>query len=385
MSETRRPRAFVLLAHGFGATARRKRFESGQLIGLNEPEPYGYAHAEKDGIDVTYGEDRPEGRLTRLARLGVRAILGFDLVHAWRHRAQIAAADVVWTHTESQSLAAALVCRTLPRAQRPRMVMGHVWLMDRWPRLDPLRKALYRSLLAQADVMAFHSPLNTEQARKAFPQIRSELVRYGIVCGPKVPPKTISGTPPLRVLALGNDRHRDWATLVASVAGCDDLDLTIVSRTVPAKLVAGHANIRVDAVDSNDKLHALYAASDVVALPLGPNIHVSGSTVSQEAAVMGLPAVVSDVGGLREAYFDDSAVTYVPPGDADALRAALRAQRADPAAARARALRAQAEMSETGLSSRSFARDHARLTFEILGRPEGAKALESATDAPETS
>lgn len=381
---TRRPRAFVLLAHGFGATARRKRYESGALIGLNEPLPYGYFHAEQDGIEVVYGEDTREGRLTRLMRLGLRAILGFDLVHAWRHRQEIAAADIVWTHTESQSLGAALVWRSLPKARRPRMLLAHVWLIDRWPRFGPLRRGVYRWLLSCADVMAFHSPLNTAEAQRLFPDLRCELVRYGIVCGPKVAPKTITGPPPLKVLALGNDRHRDWETLAAAVAGCDDLDLTIVSRSVPKRLVAGQGNMRIDAVDSNDKLHALYAASDVVALPLKDNIHVSGSTVSQEAAVMGLPAVISDVGGLREAYFDADCVTYVPPGDAEALREALRAQAGDPDAARARAVRAQAQMSETGLSSRSFARDHARLSYEILGQPERAAALVAAVSETNT-
>lgn len=362
-----RPRAFVLLAYGFGARTRKAKFDAGRLIGLNEPYAYGYFHAAEEGIEVIYGEDAQEGWLGKLGRLAIRAVTGFDFVHAWRQRAEIAAVDIVWTHTESQSLAVGAVWRLLPKASRPRLLFQQIWLIDSWPALGPLRRCFYRWLLAPADVLTFHSPLNTEIASRIFAPQRCELVRYGIVAEPKIAPKRIVPGSVLRVLALGNDRHRDWETLLAAVAGCEDLHLTIISGTVSKALLAGHSNVTLARVTTNEALFAQYAAADVVALCLRSNLHVSGSTVSQEAAVMGVPMVISDVGGLRAAYFDDSCVTYVPPGDPAALRAALREQASDPAAAQARAVRAQARMSSEGLSSRAFARDHALLSFEILG------------------
>jgi glycosyltransferase involved in cell wall biosynthesis len=246
-------------------------------------------------------------------------------------------------------------------------LLQQIWLIDRWPRFGPFRRWFYRWLLAPADVLTFHSPLNTERAREIFPEHRCELVRFGIAAEPKTPPRLIRPGGVLQVLALGSDRHRDWATLIAAVDGCADLHLTIVSGTIPAHLLAGKRNVERARITRNGDLFACYARADVVALSLKPNLHVSGSTVSQEAAVMGVPAVISDVGGLR-AYFDDSCVTYVPPGDATALRAALRAQAADPEATRQRAVRAQARMSPEGLSSQAFAREHARLSFESLGQ-----------------
>ena len=366
VNSSRRPRAFVLLAYGFGAKARKAKFDAGELIGLNEPYAYGYFHAKDDGIDVIYSEDRPESRFSRLARLVLRAVLGFDLIHAFRHRSEIMSADIVWTHTESQSLAAGFVWRSLPKAKRPRLLFQQIWLIDRWPRLFPLRKYLFRWLLAPADVLTFHSPLNTAKAREIFPNQRCELVRYGIVCEPKILPRKIEGGGPLRVLALGNDRHRDWKTLIAAVDRCEDLHLTIVSRTIPRALVVGKPNVTLARITRNEDLFAQYAAADVVALCLKSNLHVSGSTVSQEAAVMGVPAVITDVGGLR-AYFDENCVCYVPQGDPSALRAALRAQAADPDAAYQRAVNAQANLSPEGISSRTFARDHAILSFQILG------------------
>jgi glycosyltransferase involved in cell wall biosynthesis len=364
-----RPRAFVLLARTLGASARRARFERGMLPGLNEPLPYGYFHAEQDGIAVHYSEDAPEGPLGKTLRLALRALCGFDLLHAWRHRRQIAAADIVWTHTESQSLGVALVTRLLPRRRRPRLLLQQIWLIDRWPRLGPLHRALYRALLRRADLLTFHSPLNTAEARRLFPGQRCEMLRYGIVCGPKRPPRRPGTGPVLEVVSLGNDRHRDWQTLVAAVAGQPGIRLTVASETAPLRLLAGHANIRLLRPERQAEILALYEGADVLALALKPNLHVSGCTVAQEAAVMGLPMVLSDTGGLREAYFGADCASYVPPGDALALRAALLAQRADPAAAQARARAAQRRMSEAGLSSRAFARDHARLSREILAAP----------------
>lgn len=363
---TRHPRAFVLLARGFSAEAWHEKWRSGQLLGLNEPYAYGYHHAKDEGFDVVYSQDAPEGPLGKLFRLGIRAITGFDFAHAWHNRAQFSAADVVWTHTESQSLAAGLLYRLTPAAQRPRMILQSVWLMDSWARTGALRRRLYQWLLAPADVLTFHSPLNVALAREAFAGQRCELVHFGIAHGPKVAPKRIDvGQQPLRVLSLGSDRHRDWGTLIDAVRGSPELTLTIVSGTLEAQRVADVANARIVRPKTNDELKALFGAADVVVVPLKPNLHASGITVMQEAAVMGLPMVVADVGGLRD-YFGDDCVSYVPSQDVAALRAAILAQRDDPDAAHARATAAQARMGPTGLSAVAFAHQHAALSRQIL-------------------
>ncbi len=98
-------RVFVHLAHGFGAREWQKRWSEGKVFGINEPLPYGYFRANKLGCVVEYSEDKSETILVTLFRLGVRAIFGFDLIHAWRNFDGIRKANVVWTHTESQYLA----------------------------------------------------------------------------------------------------------------------------------------------------------------------------------------------------------------------------------------------------------------------------------------
>ncbi|WP_443798338.1 glycosyltransferase, partial [Burkholderia gladioli] len=61
--------------------------------------------------------------------------------------------------------------------------------------------------------------------------------------------------------------------------------------------------------------------ADVIVVPLRPNHHASGITVMLEAAAVGKPMIVSDVGGLRD-YFPNDCAAYVPAFDASAMRGA---------------------------------------------------------------
>jgi glycosyltransferase involved in cell wall biosynthesis len=360
--------AFVLVARGFGGDAWNERWRNGQLLGLNEPYAYGYRHAEDAGLRVIYSEDRPEGAVGRILRLGWRWLLGFDLVHAWRNRRAFFAADAVWTHTESQSLAAAALCLLFPWRKRPKLILQSVWLMDRWPDLGRLKKRLYRGLMARADLLSFHSPLNLDRARRVFPEKRCELILFGISTDLiREPVSRDRPSGPFRLLALGNDRHRDWPTLVSAVRGLTGVELRIVSSACPPQLLEDAQNIRIVRPVSNAELLDLYAWTDAVVVPLVDNCHASGTTVLQEAVLMGKPVVVSDAGGLR-AYFDNDSVVYVPPQDAAALQGAIMALAEEPDAARQRACTAQAHMRNAGISARDFALRHAVWTRELLGR-----------------
>lgn len=363
---TRRPVAFVLLAHGFGAATWNRLYHTGKIIGLNEEYAYGYHHAERHGVQVVYSQDGREGPLGKLARLGLGALLGFDLLHAWRNRADFFAADVVWTHTESQSLAASLLCRLFPHRRAPRLLLQSVWLCDRWDDFSRLRRWCYRRLLEKADILTFLSPLNQAKAQQIFPGQRCEMVHFGIATTCLTPPRAPGGGARLHLLSLGNDRHRDWPTLVAAVRDQPWLQLTIVSSTVKPGLVSGLDNCKVVKARHNDELEALFAAADLVIVPLVNNLHASGITVLEEAVIKGRPVIVSDTGGLR-AYFGDDDVRYVPPNDPQALRQAIEELARDAERALARARSAQTKIGCPGLSAESFARQHALLSLELLG------------------
>ncbi|OXH87791.1 hypothetical protein CA831_19630 [Burkholderia multivorans] len=78
---------------------------------------------------------------------------------------------------------------------------------------------------------------------------------------------------------------------------------------------AWHApNVAIGSASGLAKQHELYAWADVIVVPLRPNFHASGITVMLEAAALGKPMIVSDVGGLTD-YFPHDTAAYVPPFD----------------------------------------------------------------------
>ena len=363
-------RVFVHLAHGFDVRVWESKWRSGELLGINDPSPYGYHRAAQWGAEVTFSSDHSESGPVRLLRQGVRVLLGFDLVHAWRNRRGLQECDVVWTHTESNYLgvAAALTLALAGRGahRRPKLIGQSIWLFDKWDRIGAVRRTLYRALISRVDVLTVLSPSNLAIAHKIFPQHRVEFVPFGIsvddVRAVRVRPAPVT----LRILSVGNDRHRDWKTLLSTVTALDDVELRIVSRQLKSKALARTRNSTLALPTLNAELIALYEWADLVVVPLKENLHASGITVCEEAAVMGIPVIASDVGGLRS-YFDDSAIVFVPPGDSSALCAAITELRSDPALRRSVAESAQKLMGDHGLSSQSFVRAHVRISESLLG------------------
>lgn len=357
----------IHLAYGFGKEAWQRRHASGALIGMNDADPYGYYRAEHMGAQLTSSLDHAEGRLGYLVRMGFRALLGFDFLHAWRNRGMMSRSEIVWTHTESQFLA---VCLTFilsghARNERPKIIGQSVWMMDGWQALSWPRRQLWRALIRHVDIMTFLSPDNLAVAEREFPGIRKELVLFGINADGGMLPVARAPHDGLKLVAIGNDIHRDWATLIAAVAPRPDWRLTIVSKTCNPRLADGIGNVTIRVVDNTSDLLNLYQQADLAIVPLRPNLHASGITVMLEAAIAGLPMIVSDVGGLK-AYFDDRQVRYVPEGDAGQLREAIADLAIDRDERMTMAIRAQARIGPQGLSSESYARRHVELSRTLL-------------------
>ncbi|MBO1360964.1 glycosyltransferase family 4 protein [Acetobacter sacchari] len=356
---------FVQLSYGYGARVWHDLWTRGKVIGVNEKYAYGYYRAAGPNVVIEQSEDLVEPLPSKAVRYAVRLLLGFDFVHAWRNRHGIRKADIVWTHTEAQSLATAMVL-LLSRGRKPRLLAQSVWLVDRWPRRNSLQKALYRFLLNKADLLTFHSPDNRTVAARMFPTRRTEVVLFGINAD------TVRSHPfrevarDVRILSLGNDEHRDWKTLVAAGRRIHG-EVRIISRAKAANdAVVGATGASVVTVQNNDELWAQYEWADIVVVPLLPNLHASGCTVVQEATLMGLPVIATDVGGLRE-YFDETAVRYVQPGDAHELTLAINEIAADPGLRVRMVANAQARM-KTVVNSQVYAERHVELSRQLLGR-----------------
>ena len=356
-------KVFVHLARGFGDETWGKLWRSGKLLGLNEEHAYGYNHAASSDVQVTYASDFPETRLQKLIRYAGRAILGFDVVHAWRNREKLLQADVVWTHTESQTLGVLLLFR-LTRGRVPRLLGQTVWLVDRWAKQPWPRRLFYRFLLHRLDVLTTLSSLNCQDARALFPWVRVESVLFGIKADGMRPARGPHDNGPMKVLSLGNDEHRDWPTLCTAMSSLPDATLRIASGSKAAVRAAkGHRNVEVMKIRDNATLFAAYEQADVVVVPLSENRHASGITVVLEAVYFGVPVIATECGGLTD-YLDHDAVLYVPPGNPEALAAAIRDVRANPKAAKQRVEKAQEHM-KAELSSVAYAQRYVALSREV--------------------
>jgi glycosyltransferase involved in cell wall biosynthesis len=360
-------RVFVHLAYGFGAENWHRRWLEGKIIGINEPFPYGYYQATRHGCLIEHSQDTRETWAKKLVRLGFRAVLGFDLVHAWRNFDGIRNADVVWTHTESQYLAVIFLLQSTPPVRRPKLIAQSIWLFDRWNRFSTLRQLMFSKLIKQADILTVHSPENLAIARRLFPNVRSELVLFGIAATNKIAPMVRPNPKPLHIASLGNDEHRDWGLLIDAVRNKRDWELRIASHNIDLSSINNVSNVTIVKPKNNDDLFSFYRWADVVVLAMKPNFHASGITVIQEASLQGIPVICTDTGGLR-AYFSANEVRFVPPQDVAALREAISSLADDQSARLALAQNAQARMGPTDLSSESFARRHAEISSGLLDR-----------------
>jgi len=358
-------KVFVHLAYGYGARQWAQRWKDGKIIGINEPLPYGYFRAAQFGCSVDHSQDKDESAPEKILRLGVRAILGFDVIHAWRNFKQMMEADVIWTHTESQYLAILLLFRLTRRERRPKLIAQSVWLIDRWSQFSHLKRRLFAWLIQQADILTFLSPENLAIARNLFPAVRSELVLFGINADHKTIPALRSPHPVLRIASLGNDEHRDWPVLIETVSKRTDWALKIASSQVPAASLRHSSNVEIVRPKSNEELLDLYGWADLLVIALRPNAHGSGITVIQEAILRGVPVICSDVGGLR-AYFSDDEIRFVKAQDSNALEQDISKAGADPEGRLAMATRAQARMGPAGLSSESYVRRHVEISRDLL-------------------
>ena len=352
-------RVFVFLGHDFGA-----RWARGGLPGINEQLPYGYYHAEDYGCVVKYSLDAKEGRLIRFIRLGMRRVLGLDLLHAWHNRHSLFDTDVVWTHTELEHLAVLVLWRWIPRRRRPKLIAQCVWLFDKWNHLPRPKRWLYAKLLSQVDVLTLQSSETMRAAQRALPGVPRRLNLYGTRVDAMVPAVPRAVHTPLRILSLGRDVHRDWATVIEVVKGWESSEARIGARYIDRKQARQVKNIELVNPDST-QLRTLYDWADVVVVSLMPNLHISGITVITEAVLMGAPIVCTDTGGLRS-YFSDDEIMYVPPNDAVAMRRAIVQLAADDALRFNMTRKAQERILRDDLSTRARAERMAELSRELL-------------------
>ncbi len=301
--------AAVLLAYDQDPVEWRRRHEAGTTP---DATPYGYERAA-EWVDLRWAESTRESSLSRRVRTSIAGRLGFDAVHAWRNRRMLWAADVIWTHTEREHLAVALLQRFRPRDRRVPVIAQSIWLWDHWAGYGRARRSLYSWLLRAHPLEAVHSRLNEAASRDAVLGRRVILLPFGSHGAGE--PGSAAG--PVDVFAIGNDVHRDWALLADVARALPESSFRVASGNRASRATAWPSNVTVGPVATVGEVAGLYRSARVVALPLRGNLHASGATVAIEAADAGTPVVASDAGGVAD--YLAAGTRLAPVGDAAAF------------------------------------------------------------------
>jgi glycosyltransferase involved in cell wall biosynthesis len=299
---------FILLEHGRGLRTWRDRYARGEV---SEEVPYGYQISDPDWT-VEFSQDMEESRWASMTRRLLSRLLGFDVVHVWRNRSGAKSASVVWTHTEHSHLGYSLL-RRFDRSLPPALCQS-IWIPEEFAKKTVLKRMFLRWLLSQGAINIVQSRENERLLNRIIPGREVVFVPFGISpdAFEAIPDGTGIPHVPLRVLGIGNDRHRNWELLygaadrLGTFAEFRVLTKMAPSTAVPPTVKQYRAKSLRDVTDA-------YAWADVVCLPLKKNMHASGITVALESVFARRPLIMTNVGGL-DAHLPHFAATALPEG-----------------------------------------------------------------------
>lgn len=352
-----RDNVYVHLMHGQDAARCAEAFAAGKAP---ESTPYGFGRAARHGFALTFSRDGTS-RIGAIMGSILRRITGIDVVHALANIGQVRRCDVVWTMTEGEAFAVAMLFALRLSPPRP-IVANTVWLVDRWDTIGRARRALYRWLARHISVLTVHSQPTLEPARRYFPRNRVELMRFGINADMfTFQPRAFTDHHPIHIVAAGNDRTRDWDVMLRAFGNDPRFHVRLACRWLTPVQVAPFPNIELVDCASIADYKAALAWADFVAVPMRDNMF-SGITVALEAAAMGVPVLSTRTGGVPT-YFDDQDIFYHPVGDAIALRdlaGSISAQQRQ-----AHALHARRTFVEQDYSTDALMRQYIALTGQV--------------------
>ena len=266
-------------------------------------------------------------RLLDWSRAGIKP--GRSAQRSARHVAAAltaaAEADAVFSDGEHIGIPMGIAMRTIGPA-RPHLVLGHHLTtrskprLLRWLRHMGITRVLVHST---TQLRIAQESLGFRPGAVAFEPYYADARFWS--------PQTDEATD--LIVSAGRE-HRDYSTLAAAVG-----DLPVQAVIASGSLFSPDATCRVpDVMPSNVsvgmrtalELRELYERAAVVVVPLIPNDFQAGVTTLLEAMAMARPVIVTATEGQRDIVVDGETGVLVPPGDALALRRALRILLANP-------------------------------------------------------
>lgn len=242
-----------------------------------------------------------------------------DIPHGISNRQRILSARFIYGHVERDYLTAALILKA-GRNHRTKLLGQTVWLFEDLISFSPRRRRYIERLLARVDIFVHNSLQNYKRAQELLPNSRHEYVPFGI--SPAF--QQIERSPRSHhILAVGNDRARDWETVAAATIGIKvPLRIATYKSSPHIEAMRQRHNAQVFHTSSNTELAMQYANSFCLLAITKPNLHASGITAILEAAAAATPIIATRNASLLE-YFPEDAVLYVDSGRPDELREAI--------------------------------------------------------------
>jgi hypothetical protein len=311
----------ALLLGEAGLFQWRDEFAAGRVPGSS---PYGVDVIEGLGYEILVPSERPLGRVGTKVRDVVEHRSGVRVERALRGLPAARRADVVVALLEQYAVVPAWFKRhRLAPYRRPPLIALTCWLADDARRGTREDRERLRRRMAAVDLVVYLSRNQTEILLDLG--LREEqllAVPFGIEEDFYTPPAP-EAVRDIDILAVGQDRGRDYTTRFDAVAGTE-LEATVVCKPDNVRGLNPPGNVRVLAPVPMLEYRALLRRSRVVAVPTHELSYPTGQSVAMEAAASGCCVVVTGTTPMRE-YFVDGETAFLPEvGSAESFRAGLR-------------------------------------------------------------
>lgn len=307
---------YVHLDHNLDTVEYEKLFNAGKAPDLA---PYGF-HLAKDFVaSLTFSISHKETILSKILRKVFKRILGFDLLHAFRNRKKFEQCDIAWTMTENEFLGLLFLKTLFRNKYNKKVICQIIWFANYYK--PSLRNRFKQYLMKSADVVLTHSNRCLPILEKVLPDQNVMLMHFGVSpsCFPIIPPSSLErDESKIRIFSAGNDKTRDWKTILDAFGNDDRFEVTIVCKWIDKRLVSKYSNVTLLSNPTMQDFNEHYINSSFVVVSMFENVF-SGITVALEAIATGACLVSSDTGGINT-YFDSTEVLYFPVGNAEALR-----------------------------------------------------------------
>jgi glycosyltransferase involved in cell wall biosynthesis len=280
---------------------------------------------DADLIDHGQGQ-ASRGRSGRL----IARLVGEDALLAWACFRRRRDYEVVFTDGEQVGLPFAALLGLTRR--RPRhVIIGH--------RLSPRKKVLLHRLLrlrSRIDDVVVYASTQQRVAVEVlgYPQERVLLTSFMVDTDFWHPERVAVARHDRPMICAVGQELRDYPTLVEAVRGLD-VDVIVAAASPWSKRTDSSAgldippNVDVRGFNLFD-LRQLYADASFVVVPLRETDFQAGITTILEAMSMGKAVICTRTSGQTDVVVDGENGVYVPPGDVEALRAAIERLLADP-------------------------------------------------------